>query len=149
MATSRVFEQKIKSYIKKVQIDTDAAMQGVVRELLSIYKRRSPIDTGAYRGNWKVSIKIPDKRYNLKDTAKVDLGSIPTDSELSSQEPEIQKIRWGDRVFVTNSVPYAKYLEGYAGNPPRSNFAPNGIWRPGYAELLAKLPFILDRYTRR
>ena len=149
MATTRIFEQKIKSYIKKVQLDTDAALQGVVRELLTIYKRRSPIDTSAYRANWKVSIKIPDKRYNLKDRVDAPLGSIPTQSELASQEPEIQKIRWGDRVFVTNSVPYAKYLEGYGGNPPRSSFAPSGIWRPGYAELLQKLPEVLQRYIKR
>lgn len=84
---------------------TAAMLQGVVL--------KSPVDTGAFRGNHRVSIGSVD---DTKDFLKKDTTGTTT---IADGMAKILSIQLGKRVFISNNLPYAIRLEnGHSGQAP-------------------------------
>lgn len=84
---------------------TAAMLQGVVL--------KSPVDTGAFRGNHRVSIGSVDY---TKDFQKIDKSGTTT---IADAMGKVLSIQLGMRVFISNNLPYAIALEnGHSGQAP-------------------------------
>lgn len=89
---------------------TAAMLQGVVL--------KSPVNTGAFRGNHRVSIGSVDY---TKDFQKKDKSGTTT---IADGMAKILSVQLGMRVFISNNLPYAIRLE----NGHSKEQAPLGIY---------------------
>lgn len=79
---------------------------------------KSPVDTGAFRGNHRISINSPDGEYDLNHVDKV---GGATQQEGSQK---LLQIKLGDLVYIQNNLPYALALEqGHSQGQ-----APHGVY---------------------
>lgn len=84
---------------------TAAMLQGVVL--------KSPVDTGTFRGNHRVSIGSVDY---TKDFQKIDKSGT---TAIAEGMAKVLSIQIGMRVFISNNLPYAVALEnGHSGQAP-------------------------------
>ncbi|MDN5418172.1 MAG: hypothetical protein L0G09_12100 [Acinetobacter sp.] len=84
---------------------TAAMLQGVIL--------RSPVDTGAFRSNHRVSIGSVDY---TKDFQKIDKSGTTT---IADGMAKILSVQLGMRVFISNNLPYSIALEnGHSGQAP-------------------------------
>lgn len=104
---------------KLVKESTAFALQQVIT--------RSPVDTGAYRGNHKISIGKPDNSYDLnsKDTSGA--------GAYAKGAVEISKAKLGTIVYVQNCLPYSISLEN-----GHSKQAPSGVYSLAFQALANK-----------
>ena len=74
---------------------------------------KSPVDTGAFRGNHRVSIGSVDY---TKDFQKIDKSGTTT---IADGMAKVLSVQLGMRVFISNNLPYAIALEnGHSGQAP-------------------------------
>lgn len=103
----------LQSDLKKFAQLTGKAMEQVVKESLIDTSTRivlaSPVDTGAFRGNWLSATGSADTRYNTQDTTE----------KLGEMRATINGIALGEVFYFTNSLPYAERLEnGWSQQAP-------------------------------
>lgn len=80
--------------------------------LLSGVVKRSPVDTGRFRGNWQTSIDTPPSGV-LDSTDKS--GS----SSISAGVSALTNFEIGLPIYIANNLPYARRLEdGYSKQAP-------------------------------
>ena len=86
-------------------------------ELLKKLVKKSPVDTGRFRGNWFVALDFPDRTIS-DDTDKTKTGR----KTISRGRRVIEALQAGHKVIISNNLPYAVMLEyGW------SNQAPQGV----------------------
>lgn len=125
------FAVDIGKFIARTQIKADVVLRRVALDAFSGVQRRSPVDTGRFRGSWRVGVR------GLADTSVQPAGRDPEGHVAAGTVLALSKIkdaRFGQTVFLTNNLPYARRLE--AGH---SRQAPNGVLGPTFSELRAKL----------
>lgn len=84
-------------------------------ELLKKLVKKSPVDTGRFRGNWFVALDSPDR------TASDDTDAAGSKT-ISRGTRVIEALQAGHKVIISNNLPYAVMLEyGW------SNQAPQGV----------------------
>lgn len=112
----RVIEKELTQTQKKIVADT---LQGVVLV--------SPVDTGAFRGNHRVSIGSVDATANPSEKDSSGAGTI------SKGLQNLIALKPFQTVFISNSLPYAYRLEnGW------SEQAPQGIYRTTFTYITQK-----------
>lgn len=100
----------------------------VVLDVLDRVVKKSPVDTGRFKGNWNVGVGRPD----LETTDRCDKSGNET---LSRGETQVSRIETGEVVvYVTNNLDYAKSLEN-----GHSKQAPAGVLGVTVAEIRAHL----------
>lgn len=104
-------------------------IQGVALELAVRIVMKSPVDTGRFRGNWRISVGSPDTRTDAPFD-KQPLGSPPSAALFSDWQDELEAVTFRSNVWITNSLPYARRLE-YEG---WSKQAPAGMVRVSVSE---------------
>lgn len=120
------FQEKLPRIVKTVQgkISLDV-FAGVIK--------RSPVDTGRFRGNWMISIGAPSEGWSEdKATRKPRRASDPPRkpggikgserAEASQVGFSLMKMELGQEVWIVNNVPYGWALE--EGHSPQ---APKGV----------------------
>ena len=122
MTTS--FTADLQRFAQATQRNLNDTVRGVVLELGTRIVKRSPVDTGRFRGNWQVNAGGPDIRTN-EPFDKQALGSPPSAVTFERWKSEIQAATIGNTFYITNSLPYAARLE-YEG---WSQQAPIGMVR--------------------
>lgn len=124
------FQDKILGWSAKAKQNGTQVSRQLARIGLRAVVKRSPVDTGRFRGNWRVGIGAADLTFkeNLKDKVG--------DYTLSRGFTIINRAGWGERIFVTNITPYGIYLEG--GSSPQAT--PGGIVAVTLADLRAAAP---------
>ena len=112
----------------------DKVVVGTVNEVTKRIVLKSPVFTGAFRGNWRVTLDVQDFDFdkNLTDP----LG----DKTIADGEAVMARYRRGQTVHVQNNAFYGDGLE--AGGSAR---APNGVLRV----VVVKIPGIVDRQARK
>lgn len=113
----------LQSDLKKFAQLTGKAMETVVKESLIDTGTRivlaSPVDTGAFRGNWLSATGAPSYRYDLSDTS----------DKIGPLRAEVNSLTMGEASYFSNSLPYAERLEnGW------SQQAPAGVVRLAVAQ---------------
>mgnify|MGYP003477963620 FL=1 len=105
--------------------EADALTKKITGEMLQQVVVRSPVDSGAFRQNHRVSIGSVDKSFDVNDTGN---------DALSKGIRTIQAGGGlGKIVYISNSLPYAEKLEnGY------SQQAPQGIYSLSFLSVVSK-----------
>ena len=111
--------------IKKVG---DEHLRKVSAEMLQQVIVRSPVDTGVFRGNHRISLNNPDNAYDL---STADKGGSATQQKGNQK---ILQAKMGDLVYVQNSLPYAIALE----NGHSQEHAPNGVFALAFQSVASK-----------
>lgn len=115
-------EEKIEDAIALIALDS---LRGVVR--------KSPVDTGRFRGNWIVSKNAP----NAKSSEVTDKNGGQTITK-GSGVIDTFKVDTDSRIIIQNNLPYANRLEnGW------SKQAPNGMVALTVAEMQRKYRNVL------
>lgn len=100
----------------------------IATEALQMVVAGSPVDTGAFRGNHRVSINSADYSSDAGITDRGGEGTIDAGmAVIRSAAKPFQAI------YIQNNMVYAERLEG-----GHSDQAPNGIYRPTFAHIRAK-----------
>ena len=91
--------------------EADDLTKKITGDMLQQVVTRSPVDTGAYRSNHRVSIGNVDTSYDASDTSN---GAISKGIATIQAGGGLGKV-----VHVSNSLPYAAKLEnGYSAQAP-------------------------------
>lgn len=102
----------------------NALVRQVAREGYSELIRRSPVDKGQFRGNWRVGVNQPDLTFDRNDKSDGAAGSDPTSADLAKVDGVIVNAKVGDIIHITNATPYATVLEdGWSGQAPSGMIA--------------------------
>lgn len=132
------FSSQITQWAKNASADSDLLLRNVAIEGFSILLRRSPVLTGAFRGNWQVSVNnghIAAADKELRSSAPN--GAPAQSEELLRALAVLAKAKFGDTIHITEDLPYAIKLErGY------SRKAPSGVLRLSFLELKERLTLL-------
>ena len=127
------FAADISSFVERTGLRADQVLRKVGLDGYGGLQRRSPVDTGRFRANWRISIDQTDLT-TTEDDSSGEAGSPPTSDELAVATSTLEKARFGQSIHLSNNLPYAGPLEN-----GHSQQAPNGIVSQTLLELQANL----------
>jgi len=104
--------------------NADKLVRGLALEAQGRLVRKTPVDTGRARANWNVARTSPDRSADRD----ADRSDVP--AKLVEGRATIAEFGAGDRIFLTNALPYIPELEKGS-----SDQAPNGMVRVTSKEL--------------
>jgi hypothetical protein len=137
------FQADLKQFSQLLDVRVAKLMRYVTLELFGQIVLRWPVDTGYSRANWRIGVGEPDLTVTAPppDAARGKGRQIygPPDVDFT----ELESIDGTQPVFITNSVPYAIYLE-----EGHSQQAPNGVVRISVAQLEANIDQIVEQAKR-
>lgn len=95
-------------FSKKVEDDVDAYQRQKALEILRALTVQSPVDTGRFKGNWRVGLSV--KREG--EVSYKDKGGAAT---LQRGFQVIERQKDGQDIWISNNLPYAERLnEGWS-----------------------------------
>lgn len=100
-----------------IQAQADDYLRRQVMQIVQEVVTSSPVDTGAFRGNHRLSIGSIPSGYDLSST---DTSGAAT---IARAQQEVLSARIGDTIYIYNNLPYAIPLEN-----GHSRQAPLGIY---------------------
>lgn len=109
------FSSDIKKFSEKTEKAYNAVFRGTALDLARRIIKRTPVDTGRARANWKVQINIAPSI--VSDSS--DKTGARTMKEASNV---ISRYKFGDSIFIVNNLPYIEALED-----GHSDQRPNGM----------------------
>jgi hypothetical protein len=88
-------------------------------ELLRRVVRRTPVDTGAARQNWLVTLN--DESHEFKENS--------AENAINAGQKIIKQAKGDDTIIIQNNAPYINMLEygGYPKNPKHNGFNAKGF----------------------
>lgn len=123
------FKRRFAALLQRVGDKADTVVRKSALDVLSAVVRRSPVDTGRFRGNWMTALQKIDTSTSAPDDKS---GA----SSLARGQSVLGQFRPGQTIYLTNSLPYARRLEyGW------SQQAPQGMVRLSVVEF--------DQYLKR
>lgn len=97
--------------------DADKLTKRVTGEVLQKVVVASPVDSGAFRGNWRTKVDTVDATVNIDDKDPSGQGAINQGLAVIASGAGVGKM-----VMISNSLPYAVRLNnGYSEQAP-ANF---------------------------
>lgn len=144
------FSQQVAEFVVKTEIKGTLVMRKLALDAFTGVLLRSPVDTGRFRGNWRVAVGLVEDAdltttLGPRDGAAgpghttpgpVTIGVPPQVTELQESN-EIFTAPWGSAIVISNNLPYAKRLEdGYSA---QTDHMPGGILLATFQEVKAKL----------
>tara|TARA_R110000803_G_scaffold37766_3_gene81488 strand:- start:456 stop:851 length:396 start_codon:yes stop_codon:yes gene_type:complete len=89
-------------------------VRGTLFNLSALIIKKSPVDTGRFRGNWQASINVP-KGNKLERQDKSKDGN---DTAFLVRDV-VDSLNMGQTFYLTNNLPYSRRLEyGYSKQAP-------------------------------
>ncbi|MGY2048909.1 HK97 gp10 family phage protein [Methylobacterium sp. JK268] len=108
----RTFALNIAAFVEKVQARADLVVRKLVLDMGTRIVMRSPVDTGRFRANWRYGLGQMDRAVS----DDVDPSGQETIGRLTA---EVTTARFGDVIYLSNSLPYALRLEnGWSKQAP-------------------------------
>ncbi|MBJ9984438.1 hypothetical protein IAE19_03160 [Acinetobacter sp. S40] len=121
------WENKPTEFIKVIEKDLTQTQKKIVGDTLQGVVMASPVDTGAFRGNHRVSIGSIDSSAITSEKDKGGSGTI------SKGLQTLIALKPYQTVFISNSLPYGLRLEnGWSGQ------APQGIYGTTFTYIIQK-----------
>lgn len=105
------------SFGTEVLKDADKLTKRVAGEVLQKVITQSPVDSGAFRGNWRTKVDSVDSTVNADDKDKSGQGAINQGLAVIASGAGV-----GKTVFVANSLPYAVRLNSGHSEQAPANF---------------------------
>lgn len=110
-------------WAEKIDANVDDLAQNIAFSAFEGVTKRSPVDTGRFKGSWQIKQGTPNLRVLPEGRHKTTGEGQPRKARAASSEPGLP---W----FITNNLDYGPALED--GN---SKQAPNGMVRLTMADL--------------
>lgn len=112
--------------IEKAKGQQELAYKKIAIELFGEVIRKSPVDTGRFRGNWQCGV-------NVMPTTTTETTDKDGGATVSAMTQAVLSARGLPTFWLANNLPYANKLEfGY------SRQAPTGMVRVSLAEISAR-----------
>lgn len=106
------FSAQVAQFAEQAMAKADKAVRVIARQTLVRVQSKTPVDSGALRRSWTVSLNAFPTNYNGDRTV-------------------INQIKFGDVIVIATNKPYAPMLEyGLYPNPPKK---PTGKTKNGYS----------------
>jgi hypothetical protein len=106
------FKTDFAAVLKRAGDKADLVVRKSAIDLGKSLIQMSPVDTGRFRGNWQFGISAIDQATN----SPPDQGGGTTNGRLVTK---IGSWRWGEIIYLTNSLAYARRLEyGWSKQAP-------------------------------
>jgi hypothetical protein len=132
------FSTDISKFVKKTGLRADLVVRKLGLDAYAGVLKRSPVDTGRFRGSWRVAVGGADGSVNppVADppgggkarSSGPQNGSEPDGRERAYAEAKLLAAKFGKDLVISNNLPYAIPLE--RGPPsPTSKQAPTGVLR--------------------
>lgn len=109
------FADAIAKFAQKANVVTDEVVQELAVEIGGRLIHRTPVESGAARGNWRAGIG----GYSTAETGQLDKGGAATVENIAHA---VAGAKAGQVVYLTNTLPYILSLEH-----GHSDRAPNGM----------------------
>jgi hypothetical protein len=96
--------------------DLETVVRKATLDLFATVVRRSPVDTGRFKGNWNASYGTPTFTVGGR-VDKTKLGTIG--ANMKAEVQLVESLPVGGVTYLSNSMPYAARLEhGWSGQAP-------------------------------
>lgn len=119
------WSKPLSGFAREVEQQQNKRLRAAAMQALSGVIERSPVDTGAFRGNNRVSVGSPDNAYDESLTDRAG------DKALSEGFQIIGQIsKPFDVIYVQNNAPYAQEIENGS-----STQAPQGVYAITFNDL--------------
>jgi len=107
------WKNKPSNFSFNVKADAEKLIKNIAADVAQGVVMATPVDTGAARGNWKVS-STPDTSYNNTTSDKSGQGALQKAFVFISQNAKL-----GSVIYIQNNLPYIERLEdGYSQQAP-------------------------------
>ncbi len=104
------FASDIAKFVKKTQISGDKVTRAIGFKAFGGVVKKSPVDTGRFRANWRVGVnRINKNTDDAKD--KRPRGAPPSAGKKGEALAALKVAKFGDILNISNSLPYAQALE--------------------------------------
>lgn len=117
------------AFVKVVEADLKEKRNQIAAEALQMVVGGSPVDTGAYRGNHRVSVDVEDLGVDEGLSGENTQATISAGLAVIAQANQPYQA-----VIVQNNIAYGEDLE----NGHSKEQAPQGVYRPAFAHIRAK-----------
>lgn len=129
------FEGALGRFVRRARIAPATAIRKITLDMFSAVQRASPVDTGRFRANWRISLGAVD----LSVSEELPGGRDAQGRFLPGRNARAAEVagRIDDRtevIFISNNVDYASFLERGG-----SRQAPAGVMRPAIDRVAATL----------
>jgi hypothetical protein len=112
------FSLGLDAFVQKTKANADTVVRQASLSVLSSVVKRSPVDTGRFRGNWQTTVANPATGTLERDDKGVK-GSPPGPEVYSSALNALAGTKAGETVWIVNNLPYAQRLEnGWSDQAP-------------------------------
>jgi hypothetical protein len=117
------FAASIDTFIKKTKLKANVVLRKIAFDALRSIVMKSPVDTGRFRGSWRVGINRTDLSVEAAPVLEVTTDKKgnqktkkPSKSAISQKAITLGKAKmanatWGDSIMITNNLPYGYKLE--------------------------------------
>ncbi|MEQ8767207.1 MAG: hypothetical protein RL885_25070 [Planctomycetota bacterium] len=127
------FAQDITRFIEKTQLRADQVLRKTGLDAWASIMRRSPVDTGRFRANWRIALnRQVEASSPLLGELQAEGGAAMSPEERARAESTLAVARFGDSIHITNNLAYAGPLED-----GHSQQAPSGMVAVTLIELQA------------
>lgn len=134
------FEGDIINFTNKTEVEVDRIRRGVIIKLFSAVIDDTPVDTGLLRGNWLTSVNKPREDKLIQKDPNGVRAKYKIVSNLGS---------FGDTVFLSNNLPYAKVAEYGEWNGPTDKVTGDGFSKKAPAGMVRKNAIRFQRILKR
>ncbi len=108
------FSGDITKFVKKTGLAADLVLRKLTLDGYRNLLLLSPVDTGRFRGNWRVGVNLADLRTIAKAPGRSKstlVGSPVTRGESLFARSALLVAKFGSTIHITNNLPYAVPLE--------------------------------------
>jgi hypothetical protein len=118
-----VFKRDVRNFVRQAEEDLDTLLRKVALTLLVAIVRRSPVDTGRFRGNWAVQVDLAPVQSIANDKSGR--------ATIAAGESELARFKVGDSIYLLNHLPYSHVIE--YGEYGAGQYATSKTTRDGYS----------------
>lgn len=144
------FSADITNWTKKVGLKGSIVLRKVSLECYTGIMFRSPVKHGRFRASHRISINKIDPSVEPPPPPGAPIisqiaGTPPSGKELAYALGVLGQVKWGDTIYISNNLPYAKKLEG--GSSAHTSHRPDGIYGATFHEQAAKIEATIKAAT--
>jgi len=126
------FASDIRQFSRKTGVNAEQVFRKLGFQAFNGVLIRSPVDEGRFRASNRISINSVDSSVEPEDfSSDIQEGAPATGAEVGKADAAIGSAKIGDRIYITNNLPYAQALED--GHSQRQ--APRGVYSLTFQEL--------------
>jgi len=124
----RGWSKSLSGFPREVEAEQNKRLRATALQALTGVIERSPVKSGAFRGNNTVSVGQPDRSYDLDAQDKTGSKALGEGMRIIGRVDKAF-----DVIYVSNNLPYSEELEGGS-----STQAPAGVYAITFDNLRAQ-----------